>query len=211
MNRNKAAIHKRCLGLGPKNYLNNEEKDILSNLEKDIDGDWKLIQEKIQERERKELEIKDKLKNPKRPNFPSFDSFYKLLVNIKYSYYSGNNNQELYYNIQELIYRFLNEVKEEKLPESIKKIWEVLCDPHRYSVHTTKCNRCNETYDVIYKYDDRNYYINSPLYTSYTSSNIQIERKVKYVYCPLCGTNILSLLDSDIISVVTTQETFSNT
>jgi predicted nucleic-acid-binding Zn-ribbon protein len=177
--------------------LMNNEKDIFSELEEDISGDWKEIQNKIRAEEFKE---KRKVGKPKRPHFPSFNDFYDILLDIAYE---TNESEALRY-IQRLVRRVILVGGNEPLPKSIEKIWEALCNPRDFGCDSIPCRGCSKRYDITYKieYEEDDYHIDD-----YLNDGIDT-RTVKYisVYCPSCGYNLLHLANAELVSVSLSSE-----
>lgn len=168
-----------------------KENDVFSDLEKDIDGDWKNIQTQIRNKQDREM----RLQEPKRFYFSSFQEFYRILVDIAYG-----TKSELEYTIQKLIGRMFYDNNFDGIPNSVIRIWEAIFNPIDFECrNNVSCNNCNKKYDVIYKKENTRIY-----YTVREFSMNRYEemtRKIIRVYCPNCGIHLLNIFDGNLVSV----------
>lgn len=178
----------------------NKEEDIFSDLEKDIEGDWKEIQTKIRNKENREM----RLQKPRRPYFPSFKEFYSILVDIAYG-----TKSELEYTVQRLVRRMVyNHGYDSILPNTIIKLWEVIFNPERFECESNyQCPRCKNKFDIIYERHYTNVEINE------FRNVILGERRMNFssVCCPICGERFVNLRDAELVSVsLSPKDTFDD-
>jgi hypothetical protein len=174
--------------------MDNNEKDIFSDLEADIEGDWKEIQLKIRKEKAKEV----RLNEPKRPYFPSFKEFYDILVDIAY----GTNEYELKYGVQRLIRGIIHGADSGILPSSITKLWEAICNPRDFGVISNcTCERCCNKFDVTYRTNYHNPVRVYNLDDMFSLSAEELKMKHFVVYCPICGINLTTLTNANLVSV----------
>jgi len=117
--------------------------DNFENLEKDIDGDWLSIQEKIQEDEEKE-KLKKESKSPKRLHC-TYKEFYRKIHEVFYCF----DSYEWSARVHEILRMVLRD--NEKMPKGFEKIWDAFCDTRNHAINFIQCYYCKEKYDVLYK------------------------------------------------------------
>jgi len=182
---------------------NKKEIDVFSEFEKEIDGDWEHIHKKIEKEKIEKEYIKEKekhLKNPKRPYIPSFEEFYKSLIEFAYGnvYDDRSRVSELMYMVR----RIITPYTEKLLPKSLINIWDALCNEEKYDLITPTCMNCKRIYDVAYE-------ITSPVVSSLREYDMltdtirehemTIERKD--IFCPKCGSRIAIIANGKLISI----------
>lgn len=184
---------------------NKKEDDIFSDLEKDIEGDWELIQSKIRKEEYKE-NINKVLKEPKRFNFIDFRNFYKCMVEIAYK--KTRFGSEFF---EILARKIIHDTSEEKLPKSLISIFNALCNTTEYNVITEKCINCKNIYDVTYK-KEKNYLNSLYIYERYNIENkVYTETmKTENIICPKCGIKLITLINGKMISISLTPKDSKN-
>lgn len=177
----------------------NKEKDIFSDLEKDIEGDWGELQVKIRNKQNRE----EMIKKPRRFFLPGFKKFYKILVDIAYG-----TKSEIDYSIKmltrEIVY---DNTKFDRLPNFVMRLWDVIFNPAYFKCHSNiPCRRCNKEFDVIYE-------PNTISYVSREFGNHMIERRmmVNRVFCPYCGEMLTNLANAELVSVsLSPKDTFDD-
>jgi hypothetical protein len=171
--------------------------DFLSDIEKDINGDWKEIQADFQNQEKREY-LK---KHPEVPNI-SYKEFYKLIVDIFYSFRRDRDGHDGFYLrvvhiLEDVFFRnFRMNDNNKKIPESFEQVWDIFCDHTDYRFSTSFCKRCDAQYDILYK-EQRNYHFHLPRDRDYGT----IKRSSIDVHCPLCSSSICSFMGAELIGI----------
>jgi hypothetical protein len=166
--------------------------ELLGDIEKDIDGDWKDIYDKIQ----KENEW-NSMSEPVIPDFPSYDEFYETVLSCLYN---DDPESRLPVNFLHLLHRVVrnqDRKQDRKKPKSFDKVWEFFCDPHRYKIEQHECN-CGASYTAIFKRSNISSYSLRYRY-SYEMEEISISQKD--VYCIDCGRPFLSVANDELVGL----------
>lgn len=148
--------------------------NLLSDIEKDIDGNWEDIQKRYIQYQ-KEKRVEEKKNSPNRPNI-SYERFHAALVD-EYNNITGNG-----YVMEEIIDRFVFG-SHEKMPNAFKRLWDMMCDPLLYEIIRVSCNGCREDYEIIYKREPIPY-----VYDIYGRYETTVE--VFNVFCTGCGLRL---------------------
>jgi hypothetical protein len=166
--------------------MKDKDNDLLSDLEADLTGDWKKIQEDIQDKEHEEW-VKN---NPQRWNLPSFREFYHIMLRLFREGFSHDNHLH-----RLLVGIFHNHRNEDPMPKAFDNIWSIFCDPHRYSCATgVACRNCRSRWDVMYE-KDRMYH--RPLRVGdFRDMHMQHTLREERVSCPRCGHGLLNITSS---------------
>jgi hypothetical protein len=154
--------------------------DLLDDLEEFVDGDWKKIYE-----ENKTEEYRKEIAEPVIPDFPTYDEFYKLLVNLV-----GRN--DIPPEVEFLIHKVIRN-QDRKRSEAFDNIWSLFCDPHRYRVECHSCN-CGSKYTVIIKRTDTYHAFRAGGYGNPMETYIKRED----IHCQKCGRMFLVTSDKVI-------------
>lgn len=174
------------------------DDNFLSDLESDIDGDWKDIQQKIKDKEIEEETI-ELMENPQRFMFPSFKEFYVILCNILQSW---RGSRDLNIETMEALHKLLRGVfychdtnHKEVMPKGFDKIWKIFCDPIEYECKDISCNYCRKEYNIFYQKEGRRR-------ISYFEDHYQetMQLKVNNVYCYKCG-GLMARVSGNVVSV----------
>lgn len=175
----------------------NDDIDILSDLESDLDKDWDDISKEIywkEEQERRHQEQVDIKNNPRRLNL-SYKRFYELMWIF---YNQRNSSREIENMLHELSANTL--YSDQHLPKVFEHLWDMLCEPHGYEIATgIVCKSCKKRYDVFLKERHRRRY--RPL--EGMEMAMTIEREREYAHCPYCGYRFIGFNDVEIIGVFT--------
>lgn len=178
------------------------DDNFLSDIENDIDGDWKEIQKAIRDKGKAE-EIKN---NPQRFYFPTYKDFSNILFRIFTSFdgkeIDNHALSDLHVLIRGIFYNHNN--NNNPMPESFDRVWEIFCNPIKFKCHTgIRCEKCNERYDILIEHDH-----GIPEYLPrYGSTTMEMKiRSHCRIACPSCGYDILHLSGAKLIGVFSHEE-----
>ena len=176
---------------------NLKNDNFLSDIEKDISGDWKQIQTDLQTQEKREF-LKE---NPEVHNI-SYKDLYRLIVDIFYSFRKDRDGYDGFYLrvihiLEDVFFRnFRMNDSNRKMPKAFEQVWDIFCDHSEYKFATSLCNRCNARYDIIYK-EERNFRFYVPRGKNYGT----IKRSSIEVHCPLCSYLICSFMGAELVGM----------
>ena len=169
--------------------------EILSDIEKDIDGDWKDIYDEVEKKHKFE-EIQDVVI----PNFPSYEEFYECLIHCLYN---DDRMSTLPVDFLHMAHRITQSRDMEKPSKSFNELWSFFCDPRRYNTVKRDCP-CGVSYTVILKrshlqphrsYSDRS----DRIFGGAEWERVEINQK--YAYCVECGRSFLSLNNEELVGM----------
>lgn len=174
--------------------MNEKNDNLLDDIERDIDSDWKKIQ--IKEQNKEHLK---KFESKKRFYFPDFDEFYSTLLNIAHN---DLNDPYIIEILKELLDRFFGSQMPKDMPISFKRIWEAMCNPYSNHSILVICIRCGNKFDILYRYKRME---NERItFFDFISVNniINHECDLMIVRCPTCGEVIVELYDCEFIGII---------
>ncbi len=180
-----------------------ENDDFLSDLESDIDGDWKEIQKKI-----KDKEYGEHLKNnPQRFFYPKFIEFYRVLVDFFRSW-DGQNDNTMCRDLHMMLRHVFYYKDDHPMPRSFDRIWEMFCNPREFVCKTEiNCRQCSKVYDIFYK----NIQTNIRMFDRFGGHEHQEEYvSTINVLCPSCGYHMQSIMGAELFGIFKHEHDYEN-
>jgi hypothetical protein len=179
--------------------MDDKELDFLSELENDVSVSWSEIAKRVNDENRKK-EKKKLTENKSKIDFPDFDHFYSLLIDIIQARDIPKDRSDINYSIRELIARiFRYRNTSSKMPKGFNKLWSMFCNPREYdSVNGTPCSYCGNRWDIFYKQKElerRDFMTIDRWEETYTF-------KEERVMCPTCGNTIIVFRDCEVLGIV---------
>lgn len=170
------------------------EDDFLSDIEKDIEGDWQEIRKKILDKQEEE----NILANPQRMELPRYEDFYKILFKIFRSFDGHSIDNEALRDLHVLIRSiFYNHENTNPMPNAFERVWEIFCNPRKFECKTgIRCEKCYERYDILLERDDHP----RPNWQDGMRGNSMYMSHCR-ITCPSCGYDILHLAGAKLAGV----------
>lgn len=153
------------------------QDNLLEDLEGLVDCDWLEVHKEFKREERLQ-----EMSEPVIPDFPNFDDFYNIMLDL-------SQDQFLSPILAELVHKFLRN-QGRRRPSAFDKVWSFFTDPHRYGTCEIECGNCRSPYTVIYEQSVL------PRFTREMWTEIdehQMTVKQEEVNCPNCGCGMLRL------------------
>lgn len=149
--------------------------DLLGDIEDLISDDWGEVHKQFLLKEEREA-----IEEPVIPDFPSYEDFYALLVDMSFEQY-------LTPQWAEIVHRFTRK-RGRKVPPAFSKLWTMFCDSYRYGVAEMKCE-CGREWAVIYEKEERPRIRDIDLWRQESTMTIRRET----VACNRCGKPMLHI------------------